>query len=418
MGNPVIAAPLSDAAALTPSSEAGDMLADNLQADQPSDKWRTTTAATVNLVVDLGEFKDVNFATLLYANPSGNDGHNLLRWSEAFDNAVWADPNTQWTVVADTELDPNGVATADVITVTGSNALIRHVTRDIVNDSPSFSIWAKVISGSINIFECDYGDSGVQSVLSQLSAGNWVRVQAPNLTNSSPAKQWLDMKLGFTVAGGQIALWGGQLNLGPTVNSYGKTTSIRAATWRVRAADTQANLTAAPGYDSGTLTAWSQSGLGDWPFVHLLHWIGSTQRFRWWRFDVEDADNADGYFQAGRLILADAWQSSRGFDYGRGTGFMDPSSVAVAAGGQLWPQRREPRRSESFNIPLLPEDEFYGRVFPLDLTRGAARPVLMMTDPDSAWLQSQTIYGLMQPRFAAHQAFARFGKPFVIEEMI
>jgi hypothetical protein len=149
---------------------------------------------------------------------------NILTYSEQFDNAAWLDPLTQWTVVANGETAPNGTATADVITVTGTTALIRHNVSPDPNTPISFSVWAKVISGTITGFGCDFGDSASQALLSQLQTGEWVRCQAPNLANTT-ANNFMDMVPTFSAAGGEIALWGAQLEKYSTVGEYVVTTS-------------------------------------------------------------------------------------------------------------------------------------------------------------------------------------------------
>ncbi|MBE9559086.1 MAG: hypothetical protein IMF08_19665, partial [Proteobacteria bacterium] len=150
-------------------------------------------------------------------------GANLLIHAEQFDNAIWADPLGRRTVAANTETDPDGGATADVLTANSANVvLIRHALSTDPGTPISFSIWAKVISGTLNTFGCDFGDSASAALLSQLQAGQWVRCEAPNMANTT-ANNWLDMSFSFDAANGELALWGAQLEPSSKVGTYTKT---------------------------------------------------------------------------------------------------------------------------------------------------------------------------------------------------
>ena len=69
MGRIVIAEPsLSDAAVLRSVAGADALPVGNLQAQQPSDVWRTTAVAGDAIEADLGAAADVNLVALLYTN--------------------------------------------------------------------------------------------------------------------------------------------------------------------------------------------------------------------------------------------------------------------------------------------------------------------------------------------------------------
>ncbi len=125
-------------------------------------------------------------------------------------------------------------------------------------------------------------------------------------------------ELDLTAAASVFGLWLGYTNFRP-----GQTQ------WRVRAATSQANLTAAPDYDSTTVYALANSSYDattyatDWPRgTHAFLYAGSgawSSLFskRWVRVDLTDATHPDGYFQAGRLLALDqGWAPSRYFAFG------------------------------------------------------------------------------------------------------
>ena len=194
-----------------------------------------------------------------------------------------------------------------------------------------------------------------------------------------------------------------------------------AATWRIRAAATEAVLTAAPGYDSTAVSMWPASGQpSGWAVLPSTLFLATAQSFRWWRIDITDAANPAGYWQAGRLVLAAAWQPSRNLQFGWGLGHIDPSEVSAAAGGQLLVEERTKRRVVSFTLSFMDEDEMMVNAFEIERARGAARDVVVIRDPDAtSHLHRQTVHGLMtggQP--IVNDAVNVFRKPYRLEELI
>lgn len=185
----------------------------------------------------------------------------------------------------------------------------------------------------------------------------------------------------------------------------GYTNATSAATWQVRAASTQGDLTAAPGYDSGSLTQWPTTGLETWGRRMAFLLISTTQLFRWWRVDVADAGNPDGYFEAGRLILADPWEWSPNMDPGWGIQIRDASPIERSLGGTAFGQPGGQWRDFSFVLRHLSESDAFGQALALDRLRGATRPVLACPDPaNTVRLMDQVVYGLLSQRSAvAHQ---------------
>jgi hypothetical protein len=94
----------------------------------------------------------------------------------------------------------------------------------------------------------------------------------------------------------------------------GYTNASEDATWRVRAATSEANLTADPVYDSGTMSHWPASNLSNWERTHALLVLQGALACRWWRIDVNNVDSDDNYYECGRLYMADPWTPSRGMD--------------------------------------------------------------------------------------------------------
>jgi hypothetical protein len=198
-----------------------------------------------------------------------------------------------------------------------------------------------------------------------------------------------------------------------------------AATWRIRAATSQANLTAAPGYDSGTVSMWpaagKPAGYAATDRLHAIHYLATAQSFRWWRADLTDAANPDGYFEAGRLVIDAAWQPSRNFVVGWTLGVIDVSAPVRSARGHLWPGITDSAKARAieFGLRALSEDEMRANAYELDRKRARSKDVLALRDPAAnANLHLWTVYGLISELGPLrHITMSRYEKSYRVEEM-
>lgn len=225
---------------------------------------------------------------------------------------------------------------------------------------------------------------------------------ATNLLTDQPSEVWRApdlesayVELDLLSSTAINLLWIGYTNCSPD------------ATMRWRAAATQGDLTADPAYDSGAINVWPHAAIEtDWDYMHGLHWLGASgaQTYRWWRLDLADpaprgpkqngAFTAASYLQAGRIILAKAWQPPRNLRYGWGNGWLDPSPSQESAAGQTYSDELARKRRMTFTLQAETEDELYENAFQIDRRFGASRGFLVSRDPSNARrLMDQTIYG-------------------------
>lgn len=200
---------------------------------------------------------------------------------------------------------------------------------------------------------------------------------------------------------------------------------------RVRAAASEAALTAAPVYDSGNApfrshqsgydAGWA-SGVSDEEYGalatnHFLDFIPAGLSLQWVRIDFVDPNQT--YVDVGRLYIANAFQPSTNMNYGESLGFIDPSRTPRTAGGRLSPTERPKYRVQELTISFNSEDEMFDGVFDMENACGTTKDVLFVYDPDQlTHLQKRTIYGSLkslQP--IVHSNFGIFEKPFRIEEI-
>lgn len=234
---------------------------------------------------------------------------------------------------------------------------------------------------------------------------------ATNLNKVQPSDVWRSTSLSSQYI--EIDLGGAKaVNLAALLF----TNLTSAATIRIRAATSQANLTAAPGYDPGTTNpAWAGATQNvDRP--HTLSFLAAAQTYRWWRFDLTDAANPAGYFEAGRVFLANAFQGTRNYSYGAGRGFNDLSTVKDGFGGQQLIENKGKRPVLSFEAAWLTAAE---QETMLEIERNAVDAQLLMLNPDAAATRMGAMY-YGKTRFEAliNASFTRYGTRFTVEGLI
>lgn len=206
-----------------------------------------------------------------------------------------------------------------------------------------------------------------------------------------------------------------------------------AATWRIRGATSQANLTAAPGYDTGAtfISVWPATGrpvtagAKGWAGpLFSMHWLldggPGAQTYRWWRIDLADAANPDGYVEAGRLIVDDAWQSSEAMEYDWSLTPLDDSPKERTEGGQIYPTPRPRSWRLAFTLSFLDEDEAYDNALAIAHGHGVSKPLFILRDPEATkHLHKQFVYGLvadLQP--VTNRTLNDFSLPYVADLML
>ncbi len=95
---------------------------------------------------------------------------------------------------------------------------------------------------------------------------------------------------------------------------YQKTTTRRGALAVLRAATGQVSTSVSALFRQiGPAAAYGDLSTVDYRHVVILP--ATWQGFRWWRVDIYDPDNADGYLDAGRLIAGYGAPDTRGMEY-------------------------------------------------------------------------------------------------------
>ena len=199
-------------------------------------------------------------------------------------------------------------------------------------------------------------------------------------------------------------------------------TASATATWRVRAADSEAELTTTPAYDSLAVSMWPLGGRpsGYTYLPTILNLLAAPVSRAWWRVDIFDAGNPAGYLDVGRFYAAKLFQPQRNFSFGASGGRIDPSPRQASVGGQLYTEPRPQRRVETLTLSWLSEAEMYDGLEEIKRQRGTSRDVLLIPNiDDSARLHQKMIYGLLSnPRPRVNRAFDLYEQVLTLEELI
>ena len=220
-----------------------------------------------------------------------------------------------------------------------------------------------------------------------------------NLQNMQPKRKWrsggvtesITIDLGAAVACNGFALIGHNFTSAATIRVRGKAT---------------ADVTVSPAVDTTAVSAWPASGkpsITRWPqWLSWVSWANETA-LRYWRVDIADAGNADGYLQAGRLMLGRYWRPSDNFDLGGSPLSFDTKDVqTIGDFGDTFTDRRgssSAARKFSLQIIAADKDDVLDGIAEIQRLRGMWGDVVMLLDPDA------------DARFHTHSAQVLFTTP-------
>lgn len=130
---------------------------------------------------------------------------------------------------------------------------------------------------------------------------------------------------------------------------------------------------------SGQYTAEQVAGV-NWNLIHVFN--PSYVLARFWKLEISDPLNAAGYVEAGRLVLAPAWQPARNLSYGSSLGWETGTQVDEALGGAEYFDRRTPYRVQRLALDWLTTDEGMVSAYELIRRAGIDGEVLFVRNPD------------------------------------
>jgi hypothetical protein len=110
--------------------------------------------------------------------------------------------------------------------------------------------------------------------------------------------------------------------------------------------------------------------------------LDPVQTARYARIEIDDGANADGYFQAGRMLLGQALTFSVNYDFGSGLGWVDDSVISRSLSGAIYADKRKKRRRFTFKSAFISDNTAYSEVFEMQGLLGVSGEVLVIADAD------------------------------------
>lgn len=202
-----------------------------------------------------------------------------------------------------------------------------------------------------------------------------------------------------------IALFGAAVIIGGI-----ESTMSESATQRVRVSSVDTTGLSGDLYDSGVVTGGIRSDFGS-----LIILLQAPVSARAVLIDISQG-GADA-LMVGRLVVGLRSSFSLNFGFGWSYGYADLSRRRKSVGGQTFVDRDDRYRVLDLTYESLSAADRYAHVQEADRLNGISRDILFMTDTDSAKLDRDSIWGLMQETSPPTQPnIAYFSKTYRIEE--
>lgn len=165
----------------------------------------------------------------------------------------------------------------------------------------------------------------------------------------------------------------------------------------------------------GTLSAEARAGYQA-PYIHLF----ARTNARYWRIEISDTGNADGYVQIGRLFIADVWTPALNMSYGTALGYTDKTQVDESLGGTEYFDTRKKTRLTRFNLDWMTSEEAYARLLEMTRLLGVSGELLLSPDSDDTTNQIRRAYiGRLNSMGAlTHPRFGQYSTQIEIKELL
>lgn len=137
----------------------------------------------------------------------------------------------------------------------------------------------------------------------------------------------------------------------------------------------------------GTLAAEARAGYQS-PYIHLFTRVSA----RYWRPEIDDTGNSDGYIHIGRLFIADVWTPATNMSYGLSLGYEDHSQIEESLGGTEYFDTRKKSRITKLSLDWMDSVEAYSRLLEMQRMLGTSGELLIVPDPADSVNQVRRSY--------------------------
>lgn len=421
----------------------------NLQNRQVQKVARSSAATTAStqFQIDLGQSRTIGVIALVvhnisvsgYARISGSDSAaaftNLLTFPADFTNAAWTKTNVTVTANATTAPDNTSTATKLAATAAAATSVVQAANAIATTHTASFFIKQGSDATHGNAFKLrnnttatdllsvtvNYGTGAITYVtgstgatMTSLTGGWWkLTLYAGTGITIGNSLQVFPAFVGSTESAGEFAyIWTPEL-----LPSGGL---IYDGGWNAVWPSGQIPQALLEWEDDnfwlGTLSANARAGYQS-PYISLLD---SAQSLRYWRVEVADTGNSDGYVQVGRLFMASTWVPSVNYSYGAGLGYQDPTPIDTSLSGAEYFDVRSRFRVFNFELQYILNTEAYNYALELQRLSGTSGEVLVIPDSaDTTNLPTRSFVGrLLQLGAITQPQPTAFTAQFQIKELL
>ena len=191
-------------------------------------------------------------------------------------------------------------------------------------------------------------------------------------------------------------------------------------TIRIRTADTEAGLTAAPDYDSTATRAIPSGAQGDYSYSNVLFELPAAESNQWVRIDLTAPANTDAYISLGRVYVSSMFVPTINISYGWSMGIEDKTQVPQSLGGSSYPVPKPKTRVLNYSLSFSSETDMYDGAFVIDRLCGASKDVFIHKDIENLdRYMDNALYGLLaalQP--IVNTSYSLFSKRYTVRELL
>ena len=116
-----------------------------------------------------------------------------------------------------------------------------------------------------------------------------------------------------------------------------------------------------------------------------------SESYRWWRLDIADAANPDGYIQIGRIAGGAYWEPTRTINDGFSLGNDDPSMGTRQPGTSWYSRQRAKYRTATVGFDLYDRTQ-HDKFQAVFSKVGHTKPVILALDPTN-YPSADSLYG-------------------------
>lgn len=180
-------------------------------------------------------------------------------------------------------------------------------------------------------------------------------------------------------------------------------------------------------YDSGAVDAWdstylaattaeARDGLRNTPTIIPT----SPQTYRYWRIDIDDDTNTDGYIELGRVFMGSLWQPGINMVYGASLHYEPRDQVSETRSGAEYFDELNGYRVARFRLQAATEGEAVLTLMRMQRQLGSSGELFFVwDDDDTTYAPERTFLGRMRalsPITAAR--WSEFEAEFDIKELL